>query len=101
MFLYNVTIKLDWSIHEEWLKWMKEKHIPQVMATGCFSDYTLVRLLEIDETEGPTYATLYKVESKSDYNRYIAIHATALRQEGLDRWGSLFIAFRTIMEIVN
>ena len=33
MIIYNVTINIDASIHDEWLAWIKE-HIPQVLATG-------------------------------------------------------------------
>ena len=34
MFIYNVTVKLNWSIHEEWIKWMQEVHLNDVMATN-------------------------------------------------------------------
>ncbi|MFY7965640.1 MAG: DUF4286 family protein [Chitinophagaceae bacterium] len=59
MFIYNVTIKLNWSIHEAWVKWMKEQHLNDVMATECFTKYQFTRLLEIDEDEGPTYCIQY------------------------------------------
>jgi hypothetical protein len=34
MILYNVTVSVDPEIHDEWLAWMKSKHIPDVLATG-------------------------------------------------------------------
>lgn len=101
MFIYNVTIKLDNSIHDEWVKWMNETHIPDVMNTGCFEKFVFVRLLETDETEGPTYAVQYYAISKAQYNRYIDLHATKLRKDSMDKWGSKFIAFRTLMEVVS
>ena len=52
MIIYNVTIKVDETIAEDWLAWMVKDHIPEVMATGCFNAYKMVRLLEIDESEG-------------------------------------------------
>ncbi len=36
MILYNVTVALDPAIETEWLAWMQQEHIPEVMATGCF-----------------------------------------------------------------
>lgn len=33
MIVYSVTVNIDSSIHEDWLAWMKSKHIPDVMAT--------------------------------------------------------------------
>ena len=101
MFIYNVTIKVNWSIHEAWVTWMRETHIPDVMCKGCFTGYQLVRVLEIDDTEGPTYATQYFAGSKADYNQYIEIHAPALRKSALDKWGNNFIGFRSLMEVVN
>ena len=50
MIIYNVTIKPDWSIHDEWVKWMKEEHMPELMKTGLFTDSRLCRLLEQDLT---------------------------------------------------
>jgi hypothetical protein len=101
MFVYNVTIKVANKISADWLEWLKEEHIPDVMATGCFQEFTLLKLLEVDESEGPTYAVQYKAESKAAYNQYIEKYASALRQKSFDKWGDSFIAFRTIMQIVN
>ncbi len=99
--IYNVTIKVAASINSEWLQWLKEEHIPEVTGTGCFTHALIVRLLETDESEGPTYAIQYFAASKADYNRYIEIHAPLLRQKSFDKWGDRFLAFRTIMEIVK
>jgi len=101
MFIYNVTIKVANKVSEEWLEWLKKEHIPEVIATGCFYEYTILRLLEVDDSEGPTYAIQYKAESKSSYNKYIEQHAQLLRQKSFDKWGDNFIAFRSVMQIVN
>jgi len=36
MIIYSVTVNIDDSVHDEWVTWMKEVHIPDVMATGYF-----------------------------------------------------------------
>ena len=36
MLLYNVTVIIEDAAAEEWLQWMQEIHIPEVMATGKF-----------------------------------------------------------------
>jgi hypothetical protein len=101
MFIYNVTIKIDWTIQEAWVQWMKQEHMPEVVKTGCFTSSQLVRLLDTDEKDGPTYAAQYFAESKPDYNRYIEIHAAILRQKAFDKWGDRFIAFRSLMQVVE
>jgi hypothetical protein len=101
MLIYNVTVKVDWAIHDAWVTWMQQEHIPEVLATGCFNHSQFLRLLETDETEGPTYAAQYFAESKPDYNRYIEIHSAALRKKVSDKWGNQLIAFRSLMQIVQ
>lgn len=101
MIIYNVTTKVDHSIDEAWLQWMKEEHIPDIINTGCFTNAVILQLLDIDNTEGPTYAIQYTAESKSFYNLYIEKFANNMRQKALDKWGNKFIAFRTLMQMVN
>ena len=36
MIVYNVTVNIDADVQERWIEWMKEVHIPDVMATGLF-----------------------------------------------------------------
>ncbi|MFT4095130.1 MAG: DUF4286 family protein [Niabella sp.] len=99
--IYNVTNKVSHSIHNEWLIWMKAHHIPAVLNTGCFFKASVLRLKDIDDNEGPTYAVQYHAKSQADYERYLADFSAALRQEAMDKWGDQFIAFRTVMEVVD
>jgi len=39
-------MKVDHSIHDEWLLWQKEEYIPCVIATGQFTDSRFFRLLD-------------------------------------------------------
>ena len=99
--IYNVTIKVEAAIADAWLRWLLKEHIPAIMQTKCFADFKVVRLLEVDDSEGPTYAIQYYADSKADYNRYIELHAATMRRLSFDKWGEQFIAFRTLMEIVQ
>ena len=101
MFIYNVTIKVEKAIAADWLQWLKDEHIPDLIATGCFSQATILRLLEIDDAEGPTYAVQYQAASRELYDRYIERYASIMRQKAFDKWGNRFIAFRSIMELVH
>ena len=101
MYIYNVTSKIDTGIQEEWLLWLKEEHIPDMIGTGCFTEAVILRLLETDDTDGPTYAVQYRAESKSLYNHYIEKFSHIMRQKSFDKWGNKFISFRTLMEVVN
>jgi hypothetical protein len=101
MYIYNVTIKVDHAIVKEWLHWLKQEHIPEILATGCFTEATILELLENVDEEGATFAVQYKASRVEDYRTYLSEHAPLLRQKGLDKWGNKFVAFRTSMKIVD
>ncbi len=101
MIIYNVTSKVEHSIAKEWIEWMRREHLPEVLSTGCFTDYQIARLLEIDEEDGPTYAIQYYAHSLEEYNKYIATFAPVLRKKNQERWGDKCLSIRTLMEIVN
>jgi hypothetical protein len=101
MYIYNVTTKVDPSIHDEWVEWMKHTHIPAVMYSGCFTTYQFVKLLEVDDSDGPTYAVQYSAASKSNYNRYIELFANKLRNDVFTLWGNKVIGFRSLMQVVH
>jgi hypothetical protein len=101
MIIYNVTIMMEWGIHNEWLQWMQDIHIPEVIGTGCFDRHQLVRLLEVDETEGPTYAAQYYAATEADYKRYMDMYAPQLRKATTDKWGEKAVYFRSLMRIVQ
>ncbi|MDP4819457.1 MAG: DUF4286 family protein, partial [Saprospiraceae bacterium] len=52
MILYNVTVKIDHESHKRWQDWMTNTHNPEVMQTGCLSEYRFCKLLDTDETDG-------------------------------------------------
>ena len=100
MIVYNITIKIDLSVHDIWLRWMKEEHVPRIMETGCFTDNKVYRILAEDETEGITYAFQYFANSMTDYFNYKENLAAHLQKEGLDLFPGKYTAFKTILKEV-
>ncbi|KQN33934.1 hypothetical protein ASE92_14915 [Pedobacter sp. Leaf41] len=99
MLLYNVTLILDDAAVEEWLQWMQQTHIPEVMATGMFVSNRLLKVLD-SPNEGVTYCAQYVAETLENYNEYQSEFAPEL-QESLNRkFKNRFVAYRTLMEFV-
>jgi hypothetical protein len=100
MYIYNVTINIDDSIHEEFLIWI-ETHIPKVLATGKFTAARLVQVLVEEEMGGTTYAVQYTAKSKADLDAYYAEDATALREEGMKKFADKMLGFRTELKVIK
>ena len=100
MIIYNVTVNVDDSIHDAWLKWSREIHIPEVLKTGMFSECRLCRVLNAEDS-GTTYTFQYSCESLEKYERYIREFAQALRNDVTKKFGDKFVAFRTLLEVIE
>ena len=98
MILYNVTVNIDTDVEQEWLEWMKEIHIPEVMATGLFLESRMFRVLA-DDDGGITYAVQYACADMAHYERYRDEHAPRLQAKTQERYGGKFAAFRTLLEL--
>jgi len=100
MYIYNVTVNIETTVEKEWLRWMEEKHIPNVLATGKFSEAKMSQVM-VEEEEGVTYSIQYTTDSKETLERYYAEDATKLRQEGVQLFGDKLLAFRTELKVIN
>jgi hypothetical protein len=96
MLIYNITVRVEQAIADEWLDWMLRVHIPEVMQTGCFVRYQLLKLLEQDESGGPTYVVQYYASSLEKYQEFLS-H----RKEFVNIWTDQIVSFRTIMEVLK
>jgi hypothetical protein len=100
MILYNVTINIDLSVHDQWMKWMQTKHINDVLATGKFTSARMVKVL-VEEQGSATYSIQYTTESKEKLERYYQEDAPRLRQEGLALFADKMLAFRTELQVMS
>lgn len=100
MILYNVTVNIDKSVEDEWLHWMKEQHIPEVMETGMFVENKIFRLLQ-EEPQGSTYSIQYFAKSMEDIQQYQMEYAPGLQKAHTDKYANKFVAFRTLLESVD
>ncbi|MBO9672666.1 MAG: DUF4286 family protein [Sphingobacteriaceae bacterium] len=99
MFLYNVTLILEDAAAEEWLQWMQDVHIPEVMATGMFVSNRLLKVVD-SPNEGVTYCAQYVAETLEHYNKYQQEFAPALQAALNERYKNRFVAYRSLMEFV-
>lgn len=100
MFIYNVTVNISDDIHNEWVQWMRQKHIPDVMRTGCFVDSQMVKVLYVED-EGHTYSMQYKFLEMADMERYQKEFAPELQAEHTAKFKDKYAAFRTLLQVID
>ena len=100
MIIYNIRINIEDDIASEWLQWMKQTHIPEMLATGKFKKALMTKVLVDEEMGGVTYSVQYTAASKADLAAYYAEDADRLRATS-QRFEGKFVAFRTELEIIS
>ena len=92
MIVYNVTFSVDREIAEEWLAWMKEKHIPSV--SELFESCKILKVLSHDDDRTLSFAVQYLSKSLEDIQKY------SLNDDIEKRYGDRVLSFPTLLEEV-
>jgi len=99
MYIYNVTINIDQNIQKQWLQWI-HNHIPEVLATGKFTEARFCEVLVDEEMGGITYSVQYRAKTRQDLDDYYQYFAPKLRADSKQFKGK-FVAFRTELKIID
>lgn len=72
---YEVLAVVDAALVEEYVRFMRDVHVPEVMATGCFREASF-------ESAAPGhYRTRYVASSAAALDRYLERHTAGLRAD--------------------
>jgi len=100
MHIYNITFNIEESVHQEWLQWMKEEYIPEMLATGKFSQALMSKVLVNEEMGGITYSVQYQTKDRKTLDLYYQEDAERL-QKKLLRFKDKVVYFNTEMKIIH
>ena len=101
MVIYNVTTHVESSIEESWLKWMKEKHIPEMLATKKFKTAKIFKIINENDKGGVSYAAQYQCDNKITLEQYLNDFAAKLREDAVNKFGDRILSFRTELELIE
>jgi hypothetical protein len=65
-----------------------------------FTENRILKVL-VDETDGITYSVQYYCKSMDDYEKYLVQFAPELQKKHTNRYKDKFVAFRTLLEILD
>ena len=100
MIVYNDTVILEDTVEQEWLTWMKEVHIPAVMATGCFNSYRLLTIID-SPNDGITYCVQFNADTIEQFQEYYRNHLFKFQELHQQQFNERFVLFNTLMQTVE
>ncbi len=101
MLIYNVTTHINEEVHDEWLQWMQDVHIPKIMATGKFLNAKMSKVLVEEEMGGVTYSVQFTTVNNETLQNYYTKDAPLFRKDALKRFPNQFVSFRTELEVIS
>jgi hypothetical protein len=100
MLLYNVTVGIDKDVEAEWLEYMRDKHIPDVLNTGMFVNAKMYKVLHDQDDGTISYSVQYFAESIDHFQQYLDVFAPVLIDEHRKKFNNKHVAFMTLLEEV-
>jgi hypothetical protein len=80
MISYEVTLQAQPALAGSVEEFMRQSHIPAILATGCFRHIWFTR------ASAGRFRTSYQAATQADLDRYLQDHAPRFRAEFLDRF---------------
>ena len=81
MITYEITATVPEELVPEYEPYMRNRHIPDLMATGCFVAASFSR------SSPGRYRIRYEAPDRQSLDRYLAEHARALRAHLIEHLG--------------
>lgn len=95
MLLYEVTLEVEPEIADAIERYMRDKHIPEIFATGCF------RGVEFARTSAGRFRTAYAAATQDDLDRYLREHAPHFRDDFVLHFPSGATPTREVWSVVQ
>ncbi|MBA3468704.1 MAG: DUF4286 family protein [Herpetosiphonaceae bacterium] len=73
MVRYEVTVETAPELGAAFEDYMRQKHIPEIFATGCFIS------IHFDRADATHFRTSYLAATQADFERYLSDHAQHFR----------------------
>lgn len=100
MYIYCVKSRVNNEIVSAWESFFIDKHLDDLIKTGCFTHYEF-RKLQSDDPMSSHYSSNYYYQSPEDLQRYIAEFAEGLRHDVVSRFKGKFQAEREIYRVLG
>jgi len=93
MIILNVTHSVDKEVAEDWISWMKDKHIPEALRKGLFTDCKVLKVLSHEDDRTFSYAVQFHSNSLENIEKYMEID-----DEIQKRYGDRVLTYPTLLE---
>lgn len=99
MVFYEVNIQIKIEIFEDYMMWLKE-HVEKMLSFDGFEDAKVYEQVDNDDPLIRNITVFYSVKDHESLQSYFNKHASAMRNDGVQRFSGQFCAKRRVLEMI-
>ena len=100
MLVYDLNIKIDKDIHEEWVEWMQQVYIPKAIESNHF-EYCRVFKHQRNEKGGKTYSFHFYVKSFEDMEAFLDNEEIPLLEEHQNKFRGRYFLTKSYLDFLD
>jgi Domain of unknown function (DUF4286) len=98
MIIQNITYSIEKELEQDFLNWMQNTHIQNVMITGFPKSYKVMKLLTEVENGGATFSVQYNFDSIEGFEVFENEYFDDLNYEVDKRYRGKYVFFPSLLE---
>lgn len=102
MILLNTTFAVDPTAEHDFINWIRQEYIPEILANDSFSDilFTKIVMPPSSEDHTPSYALHFKAPSEEIASNWLETYGARIFSSINSRHKDKVLPFITILEIL-
>ena len=101
MFIFNTTYLVSDEVHETWLDWVRNQHIPFMIDSTYFSHPQVARVITSDKQDGTSFSVQFHVKDLQTLKLWKKEYSSLFQENCTNQFGTEVIFFTTVMELVE
>lgn len=98
MHLINQTFLVDDTIVATWLEWLKNDYIPEVMTSGNFASYKILKLITGGSEDGATFSLQFCLTAYNNLYYALLLFDQTYECKIAEKFGEKVLFFRSVLE---
>jgi hypothetical protein len=101
MFIFNTTYLVSDKVHDTWLNWVREQHVPFMLDSTYFTKPQVARVVTSDKEDGTSFSVQFHVQDMQTLKKWHNEYSSLFQENCSQHFGIEVIFFTTVLEIVD
>lgn len=100
MYIYNITFNVEKEIEDEWLEYVKNTFIPQILSGGLLHSSLMSKIM-VDEVQGISYSIQFTADNQADIRKFIATELDQIINKLHLKFSPKMVYFATELQVID